>query len=682
MSDFLGTKLTNHDVSEVRREFRKKRKHSHYDEHDFYVYYRNLLAEERKKREKRESSKRRKEKQQAEAEDEFKPCNYLSSRYKRKEDVTKKGLYDYIDEEDSIYEDIITSAHFDDKANYADDDLRFSFFNESVSYALLRNNNYIDGIPIGIDMKVANKYIEEDVPKGSGAETIAKQDCLASRGTPTHVTPPPDEESNAQGGKNCAESNHDVILKGDSSKRRNPIGPKLPKIFEQIRHKIEEQTHTKERSENAYINILSSRNRLISIKMEEQKAFEKLIKEIYKPKNNFEGAFYKKNQNSIDQVKKREFDRLRKDFLLPHRRGIHDEGSIAKHAQIEMTATGRRQTFGQTDYEDYSDSSLENVYPSSARRNEKKGHGMLLDRKSRQSEDRCIIPYSSLSIDVDSGEEDAFVLYNPGEHQAEEMLLLRSKFYRSLFGSTQVGKPDRGALADEIEDLNVRYAKLINPNMEVKLSKSELLELYAPKKSWVQSGRPLTHEEEEAQNEIYVLKNKINFNNDLKKRHRFYFYCRVKEGRMDADGRMDAGGRTNADGRMDAGGRTNADGRMDAGGRTNADGRMTTDGRINPDGSVSRRVDNILSAPERAEFEELMGKLKRYYLDFYNREIANEDVNTNFQIQEYQFAKCLYEKLGISDPSAGDHSGAEAERSIVDDFLKIPQFVFDAIFCA
>ncbi|KMZ91323.1 hypothetical protein PVMG_00197 [Plasmodium vivax Mauritania I] len=599
MSDFLGTKLTNHDVSEVRREFRKKRKHSHYDEHDFYVYYRNLLAEERKKREKRESSKRRKEKQQAEAEDEFKPCNYLSSRYKRKEDVTKKGLYDYIDEEDSIYEDIITSAHFDDKANYADDDLRFSFFNESVSYALLRNNNYIDGIPIGIDMKVANKYIEEDVPKGSGAETIAKQDCLASRGTPTHVTPPPDEEPNAQGGKNCAESNHDVILKGDSSKRRNPIGPKLPKIFEQIRHKIEEQTHTKERSENAYINILSSRNRLISIKMEEQKAFEKLIKEIYKPKNNFEGAFYKKNQNSIDQVKKREFDRLRKDFLLPHRRGIHDEGSIAKHAQIEMTATGRRQRFGQTDYEDYSDSSLENVYPSSARRNEKKGHGMLLDRKSRQSEDRCIIPYSSLSIDVDSG-----------EHQAEEMLLLRSKFYRSLFGSTQVGKPDRGALADEIEDLNVRYAKLINPNMEVKLSKSELLELYAPKKSWVQSGRPLTHEEEEAQNEIYVLKNKINFNNDLKKRHRFYFYCR------------------------------------------------------------------------RAEFEELMGKLKRYYLDFYNREIANEDVNTNFQIQEYQFAKCLYEKLGISDPSAGDHSGAEAERSIVDDFLKIPQFVFDAIFCA
>ncbi|GAB67702.1 hypothetical protein PCYB_122690 [Plasmodium cynomolgi strain B] len=635
MSDFLGTKLTNHDVNEVRREFRKKRKHNHYDEYDFYVYYKNLLAEERKKKEKRERSKRRKEKEQAEAEDEFKPTNYISSRYKRNEDVVKKGIYDYIDEEDSIYEDIITSANFDDKANYADD-LQFSFFNESVSYALLRNNNYIDGIPIGIDMKVGNKYIREDASNSNNANMAAKQDSVTSMGTSRHVSSPLGEKPNAQVKKNSTEeSNNDDVGEGDSSKRRKAIGPKLPTIFEQIRHKIGEQTDITERNENEYINILSSRNRLILLKMEEQKKFEKLIKEIYKPKNNFEGAFYKKKENSIDQVKKREMNRLRKDFLLPHRRGIHDEGSIDAPTQIEITTTGRKQTFGQTDYEDYSDSSLENAYTSSARRNTNKGYAMVLDRKSRQSEDSCIIPYNNFSIDIDSGEEDAFVLYNPGEYQAEEMLLLRSKFYRTLFRSRCVEKPYNRALADEIEDLNMRYAKLINPNMEAKLSKSELLELYVPKKSWVQTGNTLTHDEQVAQNEIYVLKNKINFNNDLKKKHRFYFYCRMKEGRMNADG------------------------------------------------SLSRRVDNILSAAERAEFEELMGKLKVYYLDFYNREIANEDVSTNFKIQEYEFEKCVCEKLGISDPSAGDQSGAEMEeRSIVDDFLKIPQFVFDAIFCA
>ncbi|ANQ10222.1 Uncharacterized protein PCOAH_00042400 [Plasmodium coatneyi] len=642
MSDFLGTKLTNHDVNEVRREFRKKRKHNHNDEYDFYVYYKNLLAEERKKREKREKSKRRKEKEQAEAEDQFQPSNYISSRYKRNEDVTRKGIYDYIDEEDSIYDDIITSAHFDEKENYADD-LQFSFFNESVSYALLRNNNYIDGIPIGIDMEVLNRYMKEDVSNSNSANTIDKQDSPTTMGAGTYVTSPLralptlDEKPNSQVEKNGREesSNNDNTFEGDFSKRRKPIGPKLPTIFEQIRHKIGEQTNTTERNENEYVNILSSRNRLISIKMEEQKTFEKLIKEIYKPKNNFEGAFYKKNENSIDQVKKREFNRLRKDFLLPHRRGIHDDGSIEERAQIEITTTGRKQTFGQTDYEDYSDSSLENAYTSSARRNANKGYAMILDKKSRQREDSCTIPYSSFSVDMDSGEEDAFVLYNPGHHQAEEMLLQRSKYYRTLFGSRNVEKPGSRASIDEMEDLNMRYAKLINPNMEVKLSKNELLELYAPKKSWVQTSNSLTNEEKEAQNEIYVLKNKINFNNDLKKRYRFYFYCRMKEGKMNADG------------------------------------------------NLNRRVDNILGAAERAEFEELMGKLKVYYLDFYNREIANEDVNTNFQIQEYEFAKGLCEKLGISDPSAGDQSGAEMEkRSIVDDFFKIPQFVFDAIFCA
>ncbi|KJP86344.1 hypothetical protein AK88_04063 [Plasmodium fragile] len=636
MSDFLGTKLTNHDVNEVRREFRKKRKHSHYDEYDFYVYYKNLLSEERKKKEKRERNKRRKEKEQAEAEDEFKPSNYISSRYKRNEDVTKKGIYDYIDEEDSIYEDIITSGYFDDKENYADD-LQFTFFNESVSYALLRNNNYIDGIPIGINIQVANKYMREDVSKGDTANTIDKKDYVTSMGAGTYVTSSPrDEKKTRHIETNCIEEPiNDDVLQGDSSKRRKPIGPKLPTIFEQIRHKVGEQTqHSTERNENEYINILSSRNRLIAIKMEEQKGFEKLIKDIYKPKNNFEGAFYKKKENSIDQVKKRELDRLRKDFLLPHQRGIHDEGSIEARTQIDIT-TGRKQMFGQTEYEDYSDSSLEDAYTRSSRRNANKDYAMVLDKKSRQREDSYTIPYNSFSLDVDSGDESTFVLYSTGKHHAEEMLLRRSKFYRTLFGSRHVEKPDSRAIEEEIEDLNMRYAKLMNPKMETKLSKSELLELYVPKKSWVQTGSSLTHEEKEAQNEIYVLKNKINFNNDLKKRYRFYFYCRMKEG------------------------------------------------KINADGSLRKCVENILSPAERAEFEELRGKLKVYYLDFYNREIANEDVNTNFQIQEYEFAQCLCEKLGILDPAAGDQSGEGMEkRSIVDDFLKIPQFVFDAIFCA
>lgn len=150
MCDFLGTKLTNYKLHDIKKEFSKKRKH--YDEYDFYVYYKNLLASEKRKKERKEQKKRKHSNEQ-EKEDEFKPCHYISSIYKRVKNIERKNIYDYIDEDDNIYEDIVTNRNYGEEHNFTDD-ITFTFFNENLSYTLLRNNNYIDGIPIGVNIKI------------------------------------------------------------------------------------------------------------------------------------------------------------------------------------------------------------------------------------------------------------------------------------------------------------------------------------------------------------------------------------------------------------------------------------------------------------------------------------------------------------------------------------------------
>ncbi|GAW82209.1 hypothetical protein, conserved [Plasmodium gonderi] len=703
MSDFfLGTKLTNHDVDEIRKEFREKRKY-HGDEYDFYVYYKKVLAEEKKKKEKKEWRKKRKEKEQRD--EEFKPCNYISSIYKTKVDIKKKNIYDYIDEEDSIYQDIVTSAQFDDKIYYPDD-ITFSLFNESVSYALLRNNNYIDGIPIGVDIKRKNKFLQKNYSQSDNTNESNPHNHVIFPSNRKETSPspkslPPNDDDNLgthaekkytneskadnEKGKDKLkkksieqkkrdESEKDVLFENNYLTTCNQIGPKLPDIFEEIRHQIGKETNSFERHENEYIKILSLRDRVISMKMKEEKQFEKLIKESYKPKNNFEGAFYEKNPNSIDQIKKRELNSLRKDFFFStHEMDSYNGGRKEYMEQIDEKITGRKkQKFGIIEYEDYSDSSLEDFYISSSRKKALEDYSMIQEREKKQSANnnsrsaipyndssrsaipyndssRSAIPYndssrsgipyndssrSGIPYNDSSRSEIPFVLCNT-EIEHKDAMVLYSKFYRTLFQNRNINEYLNYTPSEELEDLKTQYSKLINPSGEAKLSKRELMNLYVPKKMWVHANSRI-EDDKNVQNEIYALKNKINFNNDLKKKHRFYFYCKMKE----KDTSMGIGM------------------------------------------SIDTSMRHILGPAECEEFSELRRKLKVYYLDFYTKEIINEDLSTNFQMQEYEFDTCVCSKLGISDVGQDDKNGKGTKPTIVEDFLKIPKFVFEAIFCA
>lgn len=55
MANFLGTKISDIDLNEVKKELRKKNKN--YDEYDLYVYYKKLVDLEKIKNEKKKKGK-------------------------------------------------------------------------------------------------------------------------------------------------------------------------------------------------------------------------------------------------------------------------------------------------------------------------------------------------------------------------------------------------------------------------------------------------------------------------------------------------------------------------------------------------------------------------------------------------------------------------------------------------
>lgn len=172
MANFLGTKISDIDLNEVKKELRKKNKN--YDEYDLYVYYKKLVDLEKIKNEKKKKRKRILK----EDDEGFKPCNYISSIYNKNKNKITKNIYDYIDQYDNIYEDIYTNDNFQEQNSYTDN-INFTFFNDSISYELLRKHNYIDGIPIGIRINEIEYYNNSNISNFS--KNCNKQTVIRAR---------------------------------------------------------------------------------------------------------------------------------------------------------------------------------------------------------------------------------------------------------------------------------------------------------------------------------------------------------------------------------------------------------------------------------------------------------------------------------------------------------------------
>ncbi|SOV81291.1 conserved Plasmodium protein, unknown function [Plasmodium sp. gorilla clade G3] len=613
MCDFLGTKLTNYKLNDIKKEFSKKTKH--YDEYDFYVYYKNLLASEKRKKERKEQKKRKHSNEQ-EKDDEFKPCHYISSIYKRVKNMERKNIYDYIDENDNIYEDIVTNRNYREEHNFTDD-ITFTFFNENLSYTLLRNNNYIDGIPIGVNVK-----IKKDIQKKQSDNNQIN----------SHIENNEHEEISQKKFKNEDEK------KCKERKGNNKIiGPQMPHIFEEIRKQMKNEEHHNinedniERYENEYVNILSYQNYMISIKRKEQKEYEKYIQLTYIPKNNFEGAFYVKDKSDIKEIKNNEFKLLTHDFL--HNKMIDNydiEDNESKYKQnkygqiIYVENIYHNNIYDNNIYDnDIYDKKIDddNIYSNNYLKSEE---SISLDKESYDND------FSTVKRKEKNKEDTHFVLYKKNSLiKEQDIYMYYKKYYESLCENINIHKTHKKKDSENFKEIYVLYNKLLNLNKDEILTPNELINLYVPKKSWIQFNNSQNKNTHNMTNQKYELKNQINFNNDLKKKNRFYFFCKMNENK-------------------------------------------------------NVKIKNIFSIKEMDEFKDLIKKFKSYNPEFYINEIINEDLNTNFQICDYEFSKVLCEKLNIKNKDYKDNeqNDEKQQSKIIDDFLKIPQFVFESIFCS
>ncbi|CAD2098648.1 hypothetical protein YYG_03092 [Plasmodium vinckei petteri] len=690
MANFLGTKVSDINLNEVKEELRKKNKN--YDEYDLYVYYKKLVELEKIKNEKK---KKRKRILREEDDGGFKPCNYISSIYNKNKKKITKNIYDYIDQYDNIYEDIYTNDNFQENNSYTDN-INFTFFNDSISYNLLRKHNYIDGIPIGLRINEKEYYNNSSIshiPQNWNKQVESQEKCAFSLQSneatnysqPHHmkylktnidvksdnnykyeVVEPKDvnlvnHEENKTDESNCVEKKINKCVEN----RGREIGPKLPDIFDQVRkHEIIYKENNTEnnngRLQNEYLNILSRRNRIISFKLKEQKEFEKKIKEIYKPKNNFEGAFFDKEKTSIQNITKNEFDTIRINFL-EHKSDEYEQHKLAIYNDIkidgDIDSFGRKKKmFGRVDnYDNYSDSSCEYIHTASDTRKMNK-HLEIKDSDQEMEERRAItnrrhniskeknenmidnIQYGKERDKIDELEGNAinlFALYDTSNYEKVEVMALL-EFYSIFYKRKSKNKSNdttnniisfpNNMNDKRMDEIYRQYSRLTNLQNE-ELSKKELINLYAPNKNWTHATTNNEQNENKLEKDIADLKNKINFN-DLKKKNRFLFFCKMKE-----------------------------------------------------NNNIKKNA-HIFSKIEYDEFDNLTNMLKIYHLNFYTNNIINDykNINTDMKIQNYEFSKSIYEKLKISDMHKDDDTSKNHEETLDMLFFNIPSFFFITLF--
>lgn len=539
MNDFLGTRISDYEIEDAKKEFRRKRKH--YDEYDFYVYYKDLLSLERKKRRRKELRKVERENQELE-EEEFKPCNYISSIYKRNK-IKQKNIYDYIDKNDNIYEDLMIHNSFLEKEN-KEDDISFSFFNESISYSLLRNHNYIDGIPIGVNIENYNLMKKYMIRKSSSIDQSNELNVFG-KDYKTGIT----EEKPM----------HEINEKS----QRDAMQPELPQIFEYMKIQFAEEmkeysTNVKDR-ENPYIKLLSYKNKLISQKIEEQKEFTRRINKLFFSKPALLDLYCSKE--TLYQKRHTEYDY---------------EGEDSDLVEVDT---------------------------------------QFFDIKKRI--DQTKVPNFI--------KEDFLKTYE----YRNQLFFIR--FYKLFKQKDTSPIHDKIGVSEEIKQLYKNYVKLVY-GKEKQLNVSELLDLYVPKKKWVQSNITLTNQS--SNEEFDSIKKEICLlNNNLKKKNRFSLFCKMMEGNMTIK---------------------------------------------NPD---------IFNVEEKKYFTELMNKVKKYNNDDSLKELVNDSLDTDFKIQPYEFSNLLLEKLNLLEKNKDtihiDTNNEEEEKKdpIVEmKFLQIPSFIYETIF--
>ncbi|CDU20164.1 conserved Plasmodium protein, unknown function [Plasmodium yoelii] len=697
MANFLGTKISDIDLNEVKEELRKKNKN--YDEYDLYVYYKKLVELEKIKNEKKKKRKRI----LREDDEGFKPCNYISSIYNKNKKKITKNIYDYIDQYDNIYEDIYTNDNFQEQNSYTDN-INFTFFNDSISYELLRKHNYIDGIPIGLRINDKEYYNNSNISnfsKNWNKQTESQNKCkssLQSNETPNYyqnqdikyfktnidlkceIVEEKEKNLVKHKEKKTYESNfvEKNINKCVENKCRE-IGPKLPDIFDQVRkHEIIYKKNNNERLQNEYLNILSRRNRIISFKLKEQKEFEKKIKEIYKPKNNFEGAFFDKEKTCIKNITKKEFDAIRTNFLEhkygqnkygqhkydQHKYGQHkyDQHKLMTYNDVNIDGVidnfeKKKKKFVQVNnYDNYSDSSCEYIHAASDIR--KMNKNLEIKDSDEEMEETRAITKMGYNINKETNENmigniqygkeickinelegniiNLFTLYDTSNYEKVEVMALL-EFYSIFYKRKNKNKcidTNKNIISfpnnmnkTKMDEIYIQYSKLINlQNKE--LSNKELINLYAPNKKWTHATTNNEENENKLENDIASLKNKINFN-DLKKKNRFLFFCKMKE-----------------------------------------------------NNNIKKNA-HIFSKTEYNEFDNLSNMLKIYHLNFYTNNIINESKhnNTDMKIQNYEFSKSLYEKLKISDMYNKDDNTSKNHEPTLDIlFFNIPSFFFITLF--
>ncbi|CXJ01453.1 conserved Plasmodium protein, unknown function [Plasmodium berghei] len=678
MANFLGTKISDIDLNEVKKELRKKNKN--YDEYDLYVYYKKLVDLEKIKNEKKKKRKRILK----EDDEGFKPCNYISSIYNKNKNKITKNIYDYIDQYDNIYEDIYTNDNFQEQNSYTDN-INFTFFNDSISYELLRKHNYIDGIPIGIRINEIEYYNNSNISnfsKNCNKQTESRYKCessLQSNKDPNNYSQSQDMnyfKTNIDLKCEIVEDKEVNLVKHKEKKtyksnfvekkinkcvenKCREIGPKLPGIFDQVRkNEIIYKENNNERLQNEYLNILSRRNRIISFKLKEQKEFEKKIKEIYKPKNNFEGAFFDKEKTSIKNITKNEFDAIRINFL-EHKNDEYDQHKFTIYNDMKIDGIidnfEKKKIFGQVNnYDNYSDSSCEYMHTESDIRKINK-HLEIKDLDEEMEETRAItkmryniskerneniidnIQYGKERCkisDIEGSIINLFALYDTSNYEKVEVMALLefySIFYKSkskrIDTNNNIISFPNNMNDKKMDEIYRQYSKLTNlQNKE--LSKKELINLYAPNKKWTRATTNNEENESKLENDIDSLKNKINFN-DLKKKNRFLFFCKMKE-----------------------------------------------------NNNIKKNA-HIFSKTEYNEFDNLSNMLKIYHLNFYTNNIINDSRhnNTDMKIHNYEFSKSIYEKLTISDMYNKDDNTSKNHEPTLDIlFFNIPSFFFITLF--
>lgn len=637
ISMFIGTRITKHDVTEAEEALKSQGKD--YDEYDLYVCYKRMLEKEKQNSEKYEvecdetGTKRRRIRinrgsskiiasEENDKEKGFRPCQYISSIYK-KYPITNKSVMDYIDKNDSIYEDVIVNPIYQKAEKYANN-IYISFANCHVSFKLLRNSGYVEGLPLGINLSrlnILNNSCVEKYNEDSYMLEKVKKDKKKNKKRDEKEKEKGEEEEEMKTTETVSYKNkkENTLRKDKTKEERHIIGPQLPDLYEKIRQKykakINNDKHSTSKKKNYYIQILAQENKQILEKIKDAEQYEKRLAEFYKPKQNFEGAYF------VNTTEKNQ-EKSTLSVFSPEKNISYDE-----YNDEETTKTEYRTKSPISSYENSSSDETKQTIL------QKCPTGNLFNRKRRLSDDsneyasshsqerkkpRQCDQVVTRDDSNNKSSDNFFLLGNVTVKEKIKEREMYTSFYNSLKRNVHIKTHTSERWDHENYLLYYQYSKLIKGNVISDDAVEKLLSLYAPPKKWVTFN---DDEKKNIANEISDLKRKIRFNNNLKKKNRFVYFCKAKDKNIE--------------------------------------------------------IKYIFSKNEYSEFNDLMKKLKKYE-NLYREEIIEDGINTNYHIHDYHFNDEVLKKLHII---VNGESDAEEENNDIQ-VMTYPLPYVPASFCS